>query len=326
MKKSNRRQSRMGREVDARRVQPSNPNAWKSRSVNNGATIVELAGGLGNQLFQAYAALYSAQRTNSKAFGITNRLTETSHGSSILEFDWQGSLSPLELPATLYMELQALGFISSAARRKISSVGRTILQVNEPGYVELPHVNGESLYLRGYFQSSQYFSGLKSPILPELPHQSPLLRSAMEIASRPGTLAVHMRRGDYLQHLTTHGLLGPEYYLPAVLAVNDTLGDLDNIWVFSDSSVTSEDLGLGRWGGQVKFFRDEFPLSDIETLRVLAEFRSIVIGNSTFSYWGAMLNYDSSDKLVFRPEKPFVGLGIPKLHYPDTWISIRNLH
>lgn len=78
--------------------------------------------------------------------------------------------------------------------------------------------------LRGYFQSERYFSAVTAELRKELvPHRTPsenFLRWELAIRQAgPASVSLHVRRGDYAQDpkiLAFHGLLGSEYYEAAL--------------------------------------------------------------------------------------------------------------
>jgi hypothetical protein len=52
--------------------------------------------------------------------------------------------------------------------------------------------------------------------------------------------------------------------------------------------------------------------------------QAIIIANSSFSYWAAMINGEK--KIVITPNKWFAGLEDPQELYPHDWIRIKNIY
>jgi len=130
-------------------------------------------------------------------------------------------------------------------------------------------------------------------------------------------IAVHVRRGDYLtpQH-SIHGVLGGEYYLDAIKSLMETK-HRKSIILFTDSP---EIVRTEKWINEIptenlEFYRSKSPW---ETLLEMARFRSIICSNSTFSWWAAYLG---QPKEIMLPDKWFRDIPIPAcLRFPESKI------
>jgi hypothetical protein len=128
---------------------------------------------------------------------------------------------------------------------------------------------------------------------------------------------IHVRRGDYVGNLGA-GLLSSEYYNYAIRILN---GSQRNIWVFSDDIQVAKgefskySTSNWRWIGSSELS------SPSQNLYLMSLAKDIVIANSTFSWWGAMLNHK---KNVVAPEKWSRNQEDPRDLYPPEWKTIQS--
>jgi hypothetical protein len=221
-------------------------------------------GKLGNQLFQI-ATTYSHARKNNT-------------GYSFPEWKYSKYLkTPLpiitsEFPESFYRE-------------------------NDPfSYREIPNKN--QLDLLGYFQNENYFNEYKNEILKLLePSQDTIDLASSQIPNigRQKITAVHIRRGDYLNHPNHHPLPPIEYYRASI----EMLGRVsDNFLVFSDD---------------IKWCKENFPSGFIFSeesdefvdLIKMSMCDNYIIANSSFSWWGSYLND-----------------GFPQVIAPKRWVGV----
>ena len=140
--------------------------------------------------------------------------------------------------------------------------------------VDIPHL--PDLCLQGFFQRHQYFDNIKEKLIKEV--------FKVPIDYQPKTIAVHVRRGDFLYPVNQkHFPVQPvSYYMGAL----NKIGYKDKKVVFC-----SDDIDWCRENfsnlPKVSFREDRDPLDDIY---FMANCDAVVMANSTFSFWGAYLN------------------------------------
>jgi hypothetical protein len=179
-------------------------------------------------------------------------------------------------------------------------------EVTEVFYnVSLPAVPSRAISLAGYFQSLQYFENSLDSIRrllrePSRDIQETVKRKVPSILSDK-TVALHVRRGDYLTLNHIFNVLTPKYY-------QDALGTFDNV---ERVVIVSDDIGwckenLADIHDSVVFspFTDE--LHDFVLLYLS---KNVIIGNSSFSWWAAFLGRLHADV----PKGPVVA--------PSPWFN-----
>ena len=128
---------------------------------------------------------------------------------------------------------------------------------------------------------------------------------------------MHVRRGDFIHKQHFHPLLPLEYYKAGV---QETATKNSNcILVFSDDIDWCKQV----FGGdrRIKYSTNKNPFVDMCAMSMC---NNHIIGNSTFSWWGAWLNPNPT-KIVVAP-KGWFGLGYAhwtiKDLFPDSWIKL----
>lgn len=152
------------------------------------------------------------------------------------------------------------------------------------------------------------------------------LQSAGEEAG-PVSIAVHIRRTDYVQYPTKHPMLPKEYYHAALKALQAVMHE--SMWRRRVLLVFCDDA---RWCEQQDWIRGlaarvlvvEEGAPDHVELRVMSLCRFLIIANSSFSWWAAYLSQATSS----RPDSAAHGApgaqrptGMGKVVAPAAWFG-----
>ena len=175
--------------------------------------------------------------------------------------------------------------------------------------------------LRGYFQTEKYFKHIEKEIRSDFTFKDEILNPCKEmIESVENPIALHVRRGDYIQNSENHFNLPIAYYEAALSKFDANR----NVIVFSDDPVWCHDEGI--------FADDRFIISENEDNRVDLCLMSLcddfIIANSSYSWWGAWLS-TNKDKTVIAPSQWFGKTGYTKDHdtkdlIPNDWTIIND--
>jgi hypothetical protein len=183
-------------------------------------------------------------------------------------------------------------------------------------------LESKALLVRGHFATYRYL--LEPEVFDEMSSLSPAEPSSLfskEISrvENARVLGIHMRLGNYLGHQDTYGSLSPQYFKSAIAAaLQNEKEKIDYIYLFSDDiDSASADLELGELGIPIKLFGGGIGLTDEETLFLMSRSDSLIISNSTFSWWAAALG--NQDKRVYAPDTWFKGKQDPGELYPPQW-------
>ena len=293
-----------------------------------------LSGGLGNQLFQLTAGWYLAERLGcelsveqpSKGYRFWSKSFSGqafidggfgfSHPSSSLLFRF--GLLVRRLARGLIFEVSPPGLRSGGPfpQYRSSAVGfdGTLDNLVAP------------TTLVGYFQTWKYFASIAGSLPTtafKIVDGTDWFTSGLAQMEKNSILSIHVRRGDYVSE-TQFGTLSASYYKTAISLLIREGVHWDEIWVFSD------DIDQARF--ELRSVLDEHrnvsymepPASSPpqESLILMSKARTIVIANSTFSWWAAILG--NEPKIVVCPSKWFRNMEDPKDLYPPNWLQVTS--
>ena len=257
--------------------------------------VLRPSGALGNQMFQ-YAAARSLSLKHATKLGLDLRWFEQ-------EFPPEATPRKFELDLLKPQYQLVKPTFASRALNKLSPATNYEETTNlyDKHFFQLPSHTVLQPGLVGGFLSEKYFIDYTETIRQDFVWQGSLSRSEATLAAAmqasPRSVAVHIRRGDYVTNAVaqaTNGLLGIEYYKAAVRHLEKKLGSID-LYIFSDDIPwCRQNLKLAK--------KQTFGKRGQNDMRLMAHCHNQVIANSTYSWWGAWLNEDP-DKIVITPKR-----------------------
>lgn len=162
------------------------------------------------------------------------------------------------------------------------------------------------LYFDGYAENWKYFAEVEEKVLAELRFKDLKLNEAnknvlSEILEAPVSIAVHVRRGDYVN--LGMAMLGEDYYKKAIEKITSSSGEGDvKVFFFSDDIDWVRSHVAPELPRNIKWHCVD--VNDVEAghldLFLIQQCDHQVSSNSSFGYWGGLLN-ESSDKIVIVP-------------------------
>ena len=288
--------------------------------------VLNLRGGLGNQLFGVYAAL--ALETKFKVdcqihtFGIDRN--HDSGASDSTAFQYGRDLNFVK-SRNLAQQL-----LDNAHIRKILDFLKFDSGVfNEVRYIEkndqeqtlldlkdLLDLNPKTVYLDGFFQDFSYFNKVRD-FLPDfkLTEKSNWLTSKIEQAISLQPIMIHIRLGDYLQNGMQ--ILTKKYFNEALCEMSKLI-ETDDVWVFSDSPNQAREFLDITKSKRVTFLANN--QKSTETLMLMREGSGLVCSNSTFSYWAGKTS--NQERPVIIPSKFSRNPNLQIRNVPKEWISL----
>jgi hypothetical protein len=296
---------------------------------------VILGGGLGNQLFQYFAGMYVAQKNR---VSLSVEATFSQHGRSG-HHDW---LDVLDLPGAISDDAPrfSLRYLLAYLRRVIRGIlSRVVRQPSRQlrwlrqfrssvvGYDPELEKLVAPVTIMGYFQTWRYFLALKdSGLTPELKMEATTdwyREMEQSISSKSKILGIHIRRGDYMVNPQI-GVLSMDYYKAAVRDLTSRGVTWDKVWIFSDDTLAArEELqGLLPELGALQFVEPPAESHSFESILLMSQVSSLVIANSTFSWWGAALG--ESSRTIVCPEKWFASMDDPTDLCPPEWMKVKS--
>lgn len=273
--------------------------------------IVNIIGGLGNQMFQ-----YATGRALALRKGVPLKLDVSGYATYGLHQGFE-----LTHVFNLDMELaesedvrkilgwKSLPRIRSLFSRPQFSLFRSDKLVIEPSFHYWDKINQvhDDCYLEGYWQTEKYFYDAAATIRRDFVFRTPLDKKNDESAtliSEVNAVSLHVRRGDYVSDARTaetHGLCSIEYYRAAVQVVAERVPNA-HLFVFSDDICwVKKNLPLDLPANYIDHNQGAQSFND---MRLMSMCKHHIIANSSFSWWGAWLNPNPS-KIVVAPRKWF---------------------
>ena len=261
--------------------------------------IVSLTGGLGNQMFQ-YAFGYSYAICNNERLSLDK---------FYLNLDKQRKLG-LDRYKIRYNKTSVIyGFLYYAGMKIAKKAGALDKWKRVTGALveEKPLVyqenDGKACFAIGNWINEAYFKQYRNELINEFSLKISLSEDQQKLLDTIKTedsLAIHIRRGDYLKpENKAYDVVGQDYYDKALNYIKEK-ADNSHIYVFSD------DIEWCRTRfsniSDITFVDDEISGSPYVDLELMRNCKFFIIANSTFSWWGAWLS-ERAGKIMIAPNK-----------------------
>ena len=268
--------------------------------------IIQLKGGLGNQMFQY--ALYTALKNRGKTVKIDDETGFVNDKLRVPVLSGYG----VEYEKATKEEIVALTDskmdIFSRIRRKLT--GRKTFRIDEvSGRFDPKILELEDAYLVGYWQSDKYFANeddirairLAFEKRPQEIMADDVSWTMLQQIECCESVSLHVRRTDYIdaEHKHVHNLCSEKYYKDAVNKVLKEYPDAV-FFIFTDDKEWCKGHFKGPNFHVVEL--EEGEGTDIAEMMLMSRCKHHIIANSSFSWWAAWLN-DTPDKLVIAPSK-----------------------
>lgn len=180
----------------------------------------------------------------------------------------------------------------------------------------------------GDLQSEKYFfrSGALIRHAFQFPafHSDDINESFLSKIKSCNSIAVHVRRGDYLMpyNFGINGVCEKDYYVKAISLMKGVFENAVFFFFSNDMDWVRENL-LSLTDNYI-LIEGNTDKDSWKDMCLMSHCRYNIIANSSFSWWGAWLNYHS-DKLVCAPRKWFAS-DSPYFNtqdlFPESWMLI----
>lgn len=260
--------------------------------------FVRLEGGLGNQLFQYFAAREISQRLNTIIYlDVTyfyHKYTKEHEKPYLLEYAYISNHHKVWRRAPrLTRELWKLLAILSKIR--------LITLVDERNFDRRKH--SKILFLKGYFHDLR-FMPRKQQILEVLDtmriNELEEVLKELDFGNCEGVF--HVRRGDYLSQREVYEVLRKGYYTTALRLIKE-MEAATKFKLMSDEPVAALDW-LDLKISEISILDGQNQFNPCEIIEIVSRAKAIVIANSTFSWWAAYLGtLRCTTELVIYPIK-----------------------
>lgn len=261
--------------------------------------IVKFQGGLGNQLFQY--GLYRKLLILGKCVKADTRCYQENKMESNRELElllFQGVKLNIANKAQVLVKKNFVTKRKGFRERNIFFV-----QENMAGEYDPTMLARKCSYLEGYWQTEKYFKDIRNILLselvfPEIQYGEQAIYES-DISSSE-SVSIHIRRGDYLNHLDKYGnICTEEYYIKAIKCIQKNIKN-PRFFVFSDDMKWSKHA-LGSYK-QIQFVEHNSDVKSIYDMKLMSLCKHNIIANSSFSWWASWLN-NNPNKIIIAPER-----------------------
>jgi hypothetical protein len=294
--------------------------------------VVNLKGGLGNQMFQ-YAVAYSLSKIKNTELYLDLRYYNDKYNSlfnknfvkrkcqlNIFKCKYKIAnkkiLKKFKLTNSIYLiRYIKMRFFS------LFAPGNFIYETNFIYEKKIFSSKKENIYLDGYWQNEKYFLNFKNDLKKiftiKLKKKNKKILNFISKLNDNNAVCINVRRADYLNN---NNNISKDYYLKSINLILKKFKKV-KFYIFSDDIIwckkNFKNMNINyqivdhSYAG--KFFTNYFFL--------MTNFKIFVISNSTFSWWAAWLS-KYKKTFVIAPKKWFPNSKVHTEIIPDRWIKI----
>jgi hypothetical protein len=292
--------------------------------------IVNLKGGLGNQMFQYAAGRRLAEKHKTDLKLDLSFLSRKNQGKNVTLRSYELSVFNVQENIATPEDIRPLKNFTNRLRRKIFPNKATNPYVQEKFHHFDPEILmlGDNKYLDGHWMSERYFADVEPVIRKEFAFKKGILEAGKNLETlirTSNSVCIQVRRGDYVTNPTVakvHGSTSVNYFEKGIEHIRNNVQN-PVFFVFSDDSKWCMETFSGL--SPVFFIEKElesFEATNSDYLQLMTHCKHFLISNSTFAWWGAWLSINP-EKIVVAPKNWFNLEGIDTNDIcPPSWIKI----
>lgn len=268
--------------------------------------IVQILGGLGNQMFQYALAVVLKQRFGDEVyFDTTTFKTYSLHNGFELDNVFNLSLkaaTPKQV-AKLYRRFTSYYNLVRLYRHILPKKKNEYREIEAQPFNPAIFCDNGNNYYSGYWQDYRYFADYSDAIKAEFVYKNSLTgknKDYFDLFNCGNFVSVHIRRGDYLSAKGFGGVCNTEYYKNAISYVKEKKGEVRFVFFSNDFEYVNHEIAplCGSDYIIVDWNRGNDSYNDV---RLMSACSSNILANSSFSWWAAFLNIHANP-LVIAPK------------------------
>lgn len=290
--------------------------------------IVNILGGLGNQMFQYALALALEKHCGART--VVRIDPRAFNGYPIHNGYELKRIFNVKIPEATVCEVTKIAYPFLNYRIwqlcRLLPKRKTIkYEWKSMAYDERVFANTHDEYLIGYWQTERYFRPFRQDIIKAFafpPFETGSQNEALsEELKQKCSVAVHIRRGDYLKINNTSGICTIAYYQKAIARIKEFITS-DVFVIFSDDiDWCMEQFGTIIGDADIRFVNWNKGKESYRDMQLMSLCKHNIIANSSFSWWGAWLN-QNPNKIVIAPSRWMNSEGWSEI-IPEDWITIK---
>lgn len=257
--------------------------------------IVNIIGGLGNQMFQ-YAFAVALKEMHPKE-DILIDIQHFNHYPLHNGYELQGVFPNLSLKVAKRRQIIKVSWYVphyklSRFVRKLLPLRKTEFMVkNDFGYYPEALKKEGNMYYDGYWQAHQYYDGLREKLIHEFafPLPNKYNREMAEKIRNCESVGIHVRRGDYVGNVGFGGICNEEYYKQAISKIRVSKESI--FYIFTNDASWCRKY-LESYMTNVVYVNENKGKDSFWDMYLMTQCRQLILANSSFSWWSAYLNMD----------------------------------
>lgn len=267
--------------------------------------VIQLSGGMGNQMFQY--ALYLQMKALGKNVKIDDKTEYIGRGNARpIRLDVFGAKYATPTEVEMLCLTDSYMDLVSKIRRKLTG-RKTALYSEKNQLFDEEVLKKDRAYLAGCWQSEKYFADIKESVREAFIFKNVKLSEKMleyeQQMLKTNSVSLHIRRGDYLEVSDVYGeICTPEYYAKAMKQMEEWNPDC-HFFVFTNDvqwvkeNYHQNNLTIVEGNDEDAGYIDMY---------LMTKCKHYILANSSFSWWGCYLN-PSKEKRVIVPKQWFQG-------------------
>ena len=275
--------------------------------------IVALNGGIGNQMFQyAFAMMLESEKNSEIEFDIGFYRHSPDRSLELTKYnigDYRfGNHYIYNLIRRVFQRIPFISWIVGTYKEYDQFViDHRVYRFNYKFYY-------------GYWQNLDYYTGIEDILRERFRYTGTINETAQRLRndiSSNNSVAVHIRRGDYLSDKSIYRSLDKSYYIRAIDRAYTEMHVSDRekvkLYFFSNDIEWCRD-NFGNLNNAV-FVDNSISGSEHIDMMLMRCARCLIMANSTFSWWAAWLS-ERQDKIVIAPD----------LWFDDPEVNAKVIH
>lgn len=272
------------------------PNKMVKATAGEPLVVIQLSGGMGNQMFQY--ALYLQLKALGKNVKIDDKTEYEGRKARPIRlsvFD-----DKYETPTEVEMKCLTDSYpdVVSKIRRKLTG-RKTAAYMEKSQFFDAKVLEMNRAYLIGWWQSEKYFASVKESVREAFTFKNMNLSEAMKVyeeaMENSNSVCVHIRRGDYLQVDEVYGgICTEEYYEKAMQKMRAEVPGccffiFTNDIPWAKEHMQGEDITVVEGNDEDAGYIDMY---------LMTRCKHYILANSSFSWWGCYLNSTRNKKVI----------------------------
>ncbi len=267
--------------------------------------IINLTGGLGNQMFQyAFGKTIATKLKTDLKLHFTDALFNTKRPYALDVFNISASKASKG-------DLAKIGVIQNRVINRLQYLihERFGVQLNKhiitQGYLYIFDYKYFSIkdnsYIQGFWQDIRYFKEIEQVLRKEFTLKKKLDEKNLQILKqikKTNSVSVHVRRGDLITNSANSQFIGLNYYINSINKIKQTIQN-PTFFIFSDDILWCKQ-NLNSIMHKVHYIGHNQGKNSYKDLLLMSTCKHNIIANSSFSVWGSWLN-KSKNKIIIKP-------------------------